>query len=140
MMLNCRTILGIFYIKNQAIWLAERILGPKLKNQTIKTAWNNWINLLLLWMATHMQKTTIIELSSVLAICTFNIGNYGMSRCAWPLQYEWTGFSRCIYVCLTTCKEIRFIPKLIFEIQLNHCFQLFWTCLITHTWNDSTNL
>ena len=29
-----QAIFGTFYVKNQAIWLTQRILGPKLKNLT----------------------------------------------------------------------------------------------------------
>ena len=31
-----QAVLEIFYIMNQTVWLVERILGPKLKNQTNK--------------------------------------------------------------------------------------------------------
>ena len=40
--------------KNQAIWLVQKILGPKLKNQAV--TWNDRINLLILWKPTHTQK------------------------------------------------------------------------------------
>ena len=42
-----------FIEKNLAIWLAERILGPKHTNK-LQTAWNKWINLLFLSVSNHM--------------------------------------------------------------------------------------
>ena len=41
----------------------------------------------------------------------------------------------CLYIFLTICKKFKFIPKFIFQIQRTRCFQSFWVCLTTHTWN-----
>ena len=35
-----------------------------------------------------------------------------MPRCAWSHSYEWTESYKCIYACLTKCKN-KFIMKLI---------------------------
>ena len=66
-----------------------------------------------------------------MAYCRFNIESY-----FWDAQvclvhpYEWTESHKCIYVCLNTCKKIKFITNFIFEILLltvfNHLGQT-WT-------------
>ena len=94
--------------KNQAIWLGEWILGPKLKKQTIELLETSESFCCFYQCLPLCKKTGIISQFSldVLQICYWNlilllIFNV---KIAWPHPYEWTESYRCIYVCLNTCK------------------------------------
>ena len=79
MILNClqkinskgRAVLEIFTLKNQSIWLTERILW-----QNWWTRWLNylkWLNQFTVYMNVYPHAS---QLNSALIYCRFNIGNY----------------------------------------------------------------
>lgn len=97
----------------------------------LKTTWNDWINLLFLRRPTHMQKNqynSSIQPRHIAYIILWII--FGMPRCDWPHQYEWTNTSRCTYVYLTTSKKS----------TSSHCFESLWPYFTKTTWNNWINL
>ena len=69
----------------QSNWQTE--IGTKTQESNCSTAWNNWINLLFLWMSTQKQKISIISLFSLNANLILEI-SFGIPKCAWPHPYE----------------------------------------------------
>ena len=95
-----QAVLGMFIWKNQAIWLAKRILGSKLKNQNVKLL---EMTIFFFFRCYPHAKNQHYISSHSWHIANLIIGiTFCMPRCAWPHPYHWTESKRCIYGCLTT--------------------------------------
>ena len=84
-----QAVLGIFIWKNQAIWLAKRILGSKLKNQNVKLL---EMTIFFFFRCLPTCKKSALYLKSLLTYCKFNNRNYFLHAqvcLATPISLNW---------------------------------------------------
>ena len=96
-----QAILVIFMLKKQKIWLVERILKLKVKNQTVELLEiTESIPSFYQWLFTCQNHHHSSIQPWHIARWILEIA-FGMTRYAWPHPYEWTESHWCFYVGLT---------------------------------------
>ena len=135
-----QAFLEIFYVKNQALWLAKKTLGPKLKNQSVKLL-ERTESICCFWGKLLICKKSALKLNSILKYCIFNIGNSIWHAQVHLTRFIWMNWITLMYLSTNNHKQkINFIPKFILEISLIYCFGSLWACLTKTTWNVGINL